>query len=466
VRARQGRSPRTVPRVRTRALCGTRSLELESVKTAARGRWQNELFPALGIRLTDKSLRYEHDACPGCGGTDRFRLSPQFLADGFFHCTRGDDDEPLRGDGLQLIRHVYGCSLPEAIELVAQCLGMSEAVSPFTSQPPQRCAPQRSAFAQFQPAKEARLQMLLSACGPISAESEVGRYLESRGLGAIFDDLPRELIEHPSLRYYEDRKVMGTYAAMIGVFRNFEEDLVNLERKYVLDGHKAPVQAHRKLCTPCRPSRGASVHLYEANERLALAEGIESALAVRLISGWPVWACGSCHNLATVSLPESVREVAIWADHNHAGMKSVEKLSTRLQMEGIAVTTHVPPLEGMDPLDWYLAQRTNSVARSASDVECRRTKDALDASDTRAGRARGASNSRVCGACDHSFNSTTAFDEHRIGKFTRDPPTHGRRCLSTDEMLARGMTQGKRGWLTRAASRNCAVRNDAAQPSS
>lgn len=39
-----------------------------------------------------------------------------------------------------------------------------------------------------------------------------------------------------------------------------------------------------------------------------------------------------------------------------------------------------------------------------------------------------------CPSCSAYFNSTSAFEKHRIGRFGID-----RRCLSVDEMQARGM---------------------------
>jgi hypothetical protein len=50
----------------------------------------------------------------------------------------------------------------------------------------------------------------------------------------------------------------------------------------------------------------------------------------------------------------------------------------------------------------------------------------------------------LCRTCGVYFNSTAAFDKHRIG-------THGvdRRCMTVDEMLAKGMAQAASGfWVT------------------
>jgi hypothetical protein len=48
-----------------------------------------------------------------------------------------------------------------------------------------------------------------------------------------------------------------------------------------------------------------------------------------------------------------------------------------------------------------------------------------------------------CPTCFTVFNSTAAFDKHRVGPFT------DRKCLSDDEMLAKGMGPNKYGrWVS------------------
>jgi hypothetical protein len=49
-----------------------------------------------------------------------------------------------------------------------------------------------------------------------------------------------------------------------------------------------------------------------------------------------------------------------------------------------------------------------------------------------------------CPTCGDSFNSTYAFDKHRVGPYTHDLET--RRCLSPDEMRVAGMTKNAAGW--------------------
>ncbi len=45
-----------------------------------------------------------------------------------------------------------------------------------------------------------------------------------------------------------------------------------------------------------------------------------------------------------------------------------------------------------------------------------------------------------CAGCGQYFNSTAAFDKHRVG------PYHKRRCLLPNEMEAIGMAASKTNW--------------------
>jgi hypothetical protein len=50
-----------------------------------------------------------------------------------------------------------------------------------------------------------------------------------------------------------------------------------------------------------------------------------------------------------------------------------------------------------------------------------------------------------CPTCHEPFNSTRAFDKHRVGNFP-----DGRRCLTVAEMAAHGMAVNAAGfWITK-----------------
>lgn len=51
-----------------------------------------------------------------------------------------------------------------------------------------------------------------------------------------------------------------------------------------------------------------------------------------------------------------------------------------------------------------------------------------------------------CQGCKEYFNSTFAFEKHRTGDFGKD-----RRCLTPDEMTAKGMSKNAAGfWISSA----------------
>jgi putative DNA primase/helicase len=108
----------------------------------------------------------------------------------------------------------------------------------------------------------------------------------------------------------------------------------------------------KRLAKGSRP-KGGAIRLYplEEGQPLALAEGIETALAVREATGLPVWAAISAPFMKEVVVPGEVEEVLIAADHDKAGLEAAHALARRLLREGKRVRVAVPPEEGADWLD-------------------------------------------------------------------------------------------------------------------
>jgi putative DNA primase/helicase len=108
----------------------------------------------------------------------------------------------------------------------------------------------------------------------------------------------------------------------------------------------------KRLAKGSKP-KGGAIRLFplEAGKPLALAEGIETALAVREATGWPVWALVAASFLKEASLPPEVKEVVVAADHDKAGLEAAHALARRLLREGRKVRLAVPPVEGEDWLD-------------------------------------------------------------------------------------------------------------------
>jgi putative DNA primase/helicase len=108
----------------------------------------------------------------------------------------------------------------------------------------------------------------------------------------------------------------------------------------------------KKLTKGSKP-KGGAIRLYplEEGQPLALAEGIETALAVREATGWPVWATIAAPFMKEVVVPHEVKEVVIAADHDQTGIDAAKSLARRLIREGRRVRLAVPSVEGEDWLD-------------------------------------------------------------------------------------------------------------------
>jgi putative DNA primase/helicase len=115
----------------------------------------------------------------------------------------------------------------------------------------------------------------------------------------VVADLPQSLYEHSALAYFENAKKVAEYPAMVAELRSPQGELVCLHRTYLSQSGdaKAPVAQPEKLTRvhDADQTNGAAIRLYSAKDHVALTGGIESALAVRLMWGWPVWACASAN---------------------------------------------------------------------------------------------------------------------------------------------------------------------------
>ena len=55
-----------------------------------------------------------------------------------------------------------------------------------------------------------------------------------------------------------------------------------------------------------------------------------------------------------------------------------------------------------------------------------------------------------CRGCGEYFNSTRAFDKHRVGRYATETKPNTRRCLTPEEMTKKGMLQSEDGfWITK-----------------
>ena len=106
------------------------------------------------------------------------------------------------------------------------------------------------------------------------------------------------------------------------------------------------------------PVKGAAVRLAPARHgTLAVAEGIETALAYTALTGTPSWAALSAAGLGHAPLPDGLRELVVAADFDGPGLVAAEQLERRAAANRIAVRIALPPRYRTDWADVLAGHR-------------------------------------------------------------------------------------------------------------
>lgn len=334
---------------------------LERVKRAAEGRWP-ELWASYG--LSPGHFEKPNRPCPICGGRDRFSYFSKEPG-GRWYC-RGCG----WGDGIDLVMRATNRTFAETLESLEGRLGLSPKVP----------APEKKTFTPEE--KEAYAQKMRAlrqreAAQKLWAEAEdlgdlpdhpVQRYIHERGLYPALSGLHNvKVIE--KLPYWEEGGVKGEYPAVLMALTDDEGKIVTLHRLWLSDsGQKAPVAAPKKLLGS---PEGGVVRLYEAGDALALTEGVETAMAVRAMTGLPAWACLSAAGLLSFTLdrlPASVKTVEIYGDNDESwvGQAAAYGLAAQLHRDAraagreLSIRVRIPEKTGYDWNDVLLRSLANA----------------------------------------------------------------------------------------------------------
>jgi hypothetical protein len=206
--------------------------------------------------------------------------------------------------------------------------------------------------------------------GPLRA------YLANRGLPGL--NLDGKVVRfHPELGYWErneqnEPRLVGRFPAMVALVTDPDGRPVTVHRTYLApDGHKASVPAPKKLMGyPGSRLAGGAIRLFSHGPILGVTEGIETALAVHLRTGMPVWSAISAGLLARMEPPAETSLVVVWADRDRSGAGEAAALSLRKRLigRGISVAVHLPPgpipstAKGIDWADVWCGQQQRDAA--------------------------------------------------------------------------------------------------------
>ena len=112
------------------------------------------------------------------------------------------------------------------------------------------------------------------------------------------------------------------------------------------------------------PVRGGAVRLAAVSGGvLAVAEGIETALAYRALAGTPTWAALSSAGMARIVLPHGVADLVVAADFDGAGLLAAEQLERRARDADIDVRIDLPSRHRTDWADVLAAASAPSRRR-------------------------------------------------------------------------------------------------------
>ncbi len=298
--------------------------------------------------------------CPACGGTDRFSVNPVKQK---WNC-RG------AGGGADAIGVVMHCM---SVDFKAACEILTGEEPPSGEgswdENAQRKAEERKKSAAEKAEREAEeqaqqeadstefAQKLWDQAKPIEG-TPAEAYLLNRGLPRM--QWPDCLRFHPGLKYPGS----GKLPALVCRVDDTMGDLTGIWRIFITtEGQKAPVE-NAKL--GLGPVAGGAVRLAEdADGEIAIAEGVETALAVYALTGRPCWSCLSTSGLINFEPPLSIERLRIYGDGDQAyqkpdrswavapGETAAKSAAENLQENGLQVLDIALPEAGSDWLDVY-----------------------------------------------------------------------------------------------------------------
>lgn len=330
-----------------------------SARELANGHWR-EILVAAGI--DEDALDGEHHPCPLCGGTDRFRFDDKD-GRGTYYCNGCG-----AGDGFQLLMK-YQCtsSFTEAARFVEGYFkGQATPIAPPVT-------PAQQTNAQNDRKRIAhKLQKVWAETRLIAVGDPLYRYLtETRKLP--IEGLTNCLRLHPGMGYFEkvragngkvEYKNRGTHPVMLAKATAPTGQPVGLHRSYLTqDGKKAPYAKTKKLMKGLG-LHGAAIRLYPVTGAvMGVAEGIETSIAGRALTGVPTWATISSTIMEGFEPPAEVKLLVIFVDNDHpdekgrrAGFHAAQVLKERLEAREIQVILAVPTTVGTDMDDVWQAR--------------------------------------------------------------------------------------------------------------
>lgn len=282
------------------------------IKDQCRGRWA-DILAQLGF--AEEIFSGKHQACPECGGKDRFRWNREKE---FGICNQCGDHQPVNM-AMAHLQLPFRDTVAKIRTVIGQCQ-------------------QAPAKTDDSSKNEARLNRIHAGLKRIIKGDPVSLYLQNRGITIL---PKRDVYTHHGLDYWDTSDQgkpvkIGAYPAMVSMFRNLSGEVCTYHVTYLTkDGKKITGHPAKKILPKIRKMRGGSIQFGGVGETLIIAEGVETGLAAEQEFGYPAWAAANATLLELVEIPNYVKSVLIIADEDKSftGQKAAYTLANRLKVQ-------------------------------------------------------------------------------------------------------------------------------------
>jgi hypothetical protein len=180
---------------------------------------------------------------------------------------------------------------------------------------------------------------------PIDGVPEVSGYLAARG-GLDVSGCKSELRYSPCTVWEDGRR-----KCLLIAYRSLVTDEITGISRILIDEPERWPKTQRKMLGPVRL---AAAKLAPVNNALAIAEGVETALAANMLGYGPAWALGSAGAVASLPVLPGIERLILLTENNDASRKATDRCGERWLRAGRKVI-HVVPDYGDDLNDELIA---------------------------------------------------------------------------------------------------------------
>lgn len=345
------------------------SPDKEDVRSRANGKW-GQIISSIIPQLAD-AIDAGHKkkvACPFHDGATQsnFRVLPDFERSGGVVCNTCG----VKSDGFATLVWA-GLSFDEAVRKVNDWLGgYAASLTPAEIERQQKAMELRRIKAQVEQERQdkyyrRRLNKVWGEAVRLDdpAALPARLYFNKRGLTNMAE-FPPDLRFHPSMKYLDaEKKTLGYWPTILARLTDPAGRPVSILRIFVeRNGDKPRLPERKKLMSAPSTNvlQGAAIRLTPVSPILGVAEGVETALAVKAIHGINCWSTFSAQLMESFIPPPGVQKVLVFADKDmngrgeNAALKLVERLWSSGVMAGIRMPEDDIPAgeKGFDWLDW------------------------------------------------------------------------------------------------------------------